>query len=97
MEYDLADQEFKRKIYLTENDAASGTNEFGFIVDYSEIITPVIGKTKPSNLFLQQRGSGFDSDSDIVLSKGRLEAGTSAYNTTSVSYTHLTLPTICSV
>ena len=82
LEYDLADTEYKRKIYLTENDAATGNNEFGFIVDYSEIVTPVIGKTKPSNLFLQQRGSGFDSDSDIVLSKGRLEAGTSAYNTT---------------
>lgn len=82
LEYDLSDSEFKRKIYLTEADAAAGNDEFGFIVDYSEIITPVIGKTKPSNFFLKSRGSGFNSDSDIVLSKGRLEAGTSAYNTT---------------
>ena len=82
LEYDLGDQEYKRKIYLTNADAAANNNEFGFIVDYSDIITPIIGKTKPSNLFLQQRGSGFDSDSDIVLSKGRLEAGTAAYNST---------------
>ena len=82
LEYDLSDPEYKRRIYLTNADAAADTNEFGFIVDYSDIITPIIGKTKPSNIFLQQRGSGFNSDSDIVLSKGRLEAGTSAYNTT---------------
>jgi len=82
LEYDLSDSEKKRKIYLTSADASAANNEFGFIVDYSEIITPVIGKTKPSNFFLKSRGSGFNSDSDIVISKGRLEAGTSAYNTT---------------
>ena len=82
LEYDLSDGDKKRKIFLTESDASANNNEFGFIVDYSEIITPVIGKTKPSNFFLQKRGSGFNSDSDIVLSKGRLEAGTTAYNTT---------------
>ena len=82
LEYDLSDSEYKRKIFLSEADAAANNNEFGFVVDYSDIITPVIGKTKPSNFFLQSRGSGFNSDSDIVLSKGRLEAGTSAYNTT---------------
>ena len=82
LEYDLSDSEFKRKIYLSEADASANNNEFGFVVDYSDIITPVIGKTKPSNFFLQQRGPGFNSDSDIILSKGRLEAGTTAYNTT---------------
>ena len=82
LEYDLSDSEYKRRIYLTEADAAAANDEFGFIVDYSEIITPVIGKTKPSNFFLKSRGSGFNSDSDIVLSRGRLEAGTSAYNST---------------
>ena len=82
LEYDLSDSEYKRRIFLSEADAAANNNEFGFVVDYSDIITPVIGKTKPSNFFLQNRGPGFNSDSDIVLSKGRLEAGTSAYNTT---------------
>ena len=81
LEYDLSDNEYKRRIFLSESDASGNTNEFGFIVDYSPTITPVIGKSKPSNFSLQQRGSGFNSDSDIVLSKGRLAAGTSAYNT----------------
>ena len=84
LEYDLSDDEFNRKIFLTEADAQTNNSgdEFGFIVDYSPTITPVIGKAKPNNFFLQQRGSGFNSDSDIVISKGRLAAGTSAYNTT---------------
>ncbi len=87
LEYDLSDTEQKRNIYLTEGDAASGGAEFGFIVDYSNTITPIIGKVKPNNFFLKERGSGFNSDSDIVLSKGRLAAGTNAYNTTfGISY-----------
>ena len=83
LEYDLADTEFKRKIYLTEADAqvAATDSEFGFVVDYSDTITPVIGKTKPSNFTVKERGSGFNPDSDVVLSKGRLAAGTSTYNT----------------
>ena len=82
LEYDLSDSEFKRKIFLSDADASANSNEFGFIVDYQPTITPIIGKTKPSNFFLKSRGSGFNSDSDIILSKGRLSAGTSAYNTT---------------
>ena len=87
LEYDLSDNENKRNIYLTEGDAASDGTEFGFVVDYSNTITPIIGKVKPNNFFLKKRGSGFNSDSDIVLSKGRLAAGTNAYNTTfGISY-----------
>ena len=83
LEYDLSDTEFKRKIFLTEANAQTNSgDEFGFIVDYSPTITPVIGKAKPNNFFLKKRGSGFNSDSDIVLSRGRLAAGTSAYNST---------------
>jgi len=82
LEYDLSDNENKRRIYLTEADASASNNEFGHIVDYAPTITPVIGKAKPNNFFLKKRGSGFNSDSDIVLSRGRLAAGTSAYNTT---------------
>ena len=83
LEYDLADDEYKRKIFLTQNAAqANSGDEFGFIVDYSPTITPVIGKVKPSNFTVKERGSGFNPDSDVVLSKGRLAAGTSAYNTT---------------
>ena len=84
LEYDLGDDEFKRKIFLTQGSAQTNNSgdEFGFIVDYSPTITPVIGKAKPNNFFLKERGSGFNSDSDIVLSRGRLAAGTNAYNTT---------------
>ena len=82
LEYDLADTEFKRRIFLTEASAQTNSDEFGFIVDYSDTITPVIGKSKPSNFTVRERGSGFNPDSDVVLSKGRLAAGTSAYNTT---------------
>ena len=82
LEYDLSDGEFKRRIYLTEADAASGADEFGFVVDYSPTITPLIGKVKPNNFFLKERGSGFNADSDIVLSRGRLAGGNNSYNTT---------------
>ena len=80
LEYDNGDAEYKRRFYRTEADAQGQTNEFGFIVDYRQSVTPVIGKVKPSNFYLQERGSGFNSDSDIILSKGRLSGGTSAYN-----------------
>ena len=67
----------RERIFLTEANAQTNSgDEFGFIVDYSPTITPVIGKVKPNNFFLKQRGSGFNSDSDIVLSRGRLAAGT---------------------
>ena len=87
IEYDLSDNENKRRIYLTEADAAAEGTEFGHIVDYANTITPIIGKVKPNNFFLKERGSGFNPDSDIVLSRGRLAAGTSAYNSTfGISY-----------
>ena len=87
IEYDLSDNENKRRIYLTEADAAAGGTEFGHVVDYANTITPIIGKVKPNNFFLKERGSGFNPDSDIVLSRGRLAAGTSAYNSTfGISY-----------
>ena len=80
VEYDNGDLDFRRKLFLSQSDAGNDTNEYGFIVDYRETITPLIGKAKPSNFYLQQRGSGFNSDSDIILSRGRLAEGTSSYN-----------------
>ena len=84
-ESDLGDQGKQRKIFLTSANASADVvadQALGFIVDYSETITPVIGTVKPSNFVLQERGLGFNSDSDIVLSKGRLSQGGAAYNTT---------------
>ena len=79
-EYDDGDPGYIRRLFLSQSDATLGDNELGFVVDYSDTITPVIGKVKPSNFSLQSRGDGFNPDADIVLSKGRLSAGTAAYN-----------------
>lgn len=84
LEYDNGDDEYLRRLYLSEAGAQGDdpNTAFGHIVDYRQTITPVIGKVKPNNFYLQKRGSGFNPDSDIVLSKGRLSGGTSAYNST---------------
>lgn len=81
LEYDNGDSTFRRKLFFSEADAQNDASEFGFVVDYRQSITPVIGKVKPSNFYIQRRGSGFNPDSDIILSKGRLTGGSSAYNT----------------
>ncbi len=79
-EYDEGDAGKRRKIYTTQAAAAADTGELGYIVDYSETITPLIGRAKPNNFFLKKRGTGFNSDSDIVISKGRLPDGSPSYN-----------------
>ena len=80
VEYDDGDNEKYRKLFLSVGDAQTNDEYWGHVVDYRESITPVIGKVKPSNFYLKSRGSGFNSDSDIVLSKGRLSQGTETYN-----------------
>ena len=83
LEYDGGDSDNNRKLFLTENDAKNGSaTEFGTIVDYNETITPVIGLAKPSNVTLIEKGSGFNSDIDVVVSKGRQSNGSAVYNTT---------------
>jgi hypothetical protein len=75
-EYDEGSNDRRRRLFRTENDAlgdeksSPASTIFAVIVDYSETITPLIGTVKPSNLYLKERGVGFNSDSDIVLSKG---------------------------
>ena len=83
LEFDSGDSDNNRKLFLTENDAKNGSaTEFGTIVDYNETITPVIGLAKPSNVTLIEKGSGFNSDVDVVVSKGRQSNGSAVYNTT---------------
>ena len=82
MEYDTSAGSNYREVYLTENDAINGSTPFGTVIDYNETITPVIGLAKPSNFTLIERGSGFNEDSDSVVSKGRLSNGNAVYNTT---------------
>ena len=83
LEYDGGDSDNNRKLFLTENDAKNASaTEFATIVDYNETITPVIGLAKPSNVTLIEKGSGFNSDIDVVVSKGRQSNGSAVYNTT---------------
>lgn len=80
VEYDDGDNDKKRKLFLSVGDAQANTAYWAELVDYRDSITPVIGKVKPSNFFLKKRGAGFNSDADVVLSKGRLGGGTETYN-----------------
>lgn len=81
-EYDEQGQSKLRDVFLSDSDAFGNANKFGAIVDYSEIITPVIGLSKSKNLTLEEKGEGFNSDTDIVISRGRLNNGSQSYNTT---------------
>jgi len=83
LEYDTGDTDLNRKLFLTENDAKNpSATEFGTIVDYNEIITPIIGLAKPSNVTLVEKGAGFNPDIDVVVSKGRQDNGDAVYNST---------------
>jgi hypothetical protein len=54
--------------------------KLGYVVDYNESVTPLIGTTKPSNFTLKKKGFGFNADTDVVVSKGTLSNGQKAYN-----------------
>ena len=83
IEYDNGETSFNRRVFLSENDAKNASStEFATIVDYNETITPIIGIAKPSNVTLVEKGSGFDTDTDVVVSKGRQSNGDPVYNTT---------------
>ena len=82
-EYDENSADKFRRIFRTKSDAENDKNTpFGRVVDYNETFTPIIGTIKPSNFTLLERGDGFNPDSDVVISKGRLENGESVYNST---------------
>ena len=80
LEYDLGDSNEQRKLYFNSAEASAGGEAYGHIVDYSETVTPLIGRAKPNNFYLQERGPGFNSDSDIILSRGKLAQGGDSYN-----------------
>ena len=81
-EYDDVGGSKQREIFLSQSDAFANSNKFGHIVSYNEIITPVVGVTKPKNLSLIERGEGFNQNTDVVISKGKLTDGTTTYNST---------------
>jgi len=89
-EYDDFDTIKRRKLFLTQDDArefyfqSQGVNAsisaYSEIIDYNDVVTPIIGAAKPKDFGLQKVGSGFNVDTDIILSKGRLNSGQTTYN-----------------
>ncbi|MAH09429.1 MAG: hypothetical protein CL961_07160 [Euryarchaeota archaeon] len=86
--YDIEDTESRRQLYL---EAIAGVDDqgnvlnptsaiLGNIQDFSEVTTPLIGVAKPGNYTLKETGFGFNPDADVVVSKGKLSGGQSAYN-----------------
>ena len=80
IEYDDNVSTRRRLLYKTESDAQQEINEIGFIVDYDQTITPLVGVAKPKDFTLLKNATGFNPDSDVVISKGRLSSGESTYN-----------------
>jgi len=80
IEYDDNVSIRRRLLYNSESDAQQEINEIGFISDYDQSITPLIGVAKPKDFSLLKRPFGFNQDKDIVISKGRLASGEETYN-----------------
>ena len=86
--YDLDDDESRRQLYLEpiagvdQNGQVldASTQILGNIWDYTAVTTPLVGVAKPGNYTLKETGFGFNSDSDVVVSKGKLSGGQVAYN-----------------
>ena len=94
-EYDDQDVAKKRYFFISENDAkeyyfqtgVSAIFPYSNLVDYNEVITPIVGLCKPKDFSLIEKGTGFNTDTDIILSKGRLNTGNPTYNSIfSLSY-----------
>ena len=87
-EYDVDDGEYRRKLYLEAvppfdtngGSLDASTAVLGSIYDYTEVTTPLIGVAKPGNYTFKETGFGFNPDSDVTLSKGKLSGGQNAYN-----------------
>jgi hypothetical protein len=87
-EYDEADPAKRRKLFVSRSDAQGyyfqqGTPTifpYSEIFDYNDVITPVVGVAKPKDFSLIEKGTGFNNDLDVVLSKGRITNGSTTYN-----------------
>jgi len=80
IEYDDNVSTRRRLLYKSESDAQQEINEIGYIVDYDQTITPLIGVAKPKDFTLLKNATGFNPDTDVVISKGRLSSGEETYN-----------------
>jgi hypothetical protein len=80
-EYDTGEADYRRYLYTSLTSLEASENPYGTVVDWNPSFTPIVGVSKPKNFKLISRGSGFNPDSDIILSKGR--TGSAApYNAT---------------
>lgn len=84
IEYDEGSPAKRCQLYESQSDALSNDSNliYGIIVDYNETITPVVGLAKPKDFSLEKRASGFNQDSDIVISKGRAGSNIRPYSAT---------------
>jgi len=80
LEYDDNVSTRRRLLYKSESDAQQEINDIGFIVDYDQTITPLVGVAKPKDFSLVKKATGFNPDTDVTISKGRLSSGTPTYN-----------------
>ena len=80
-EYDNGEADYRRFIYTSQTLLETSSEPYGFVVDYNDSFTPIVGVSKPKNFRLINRGTGFNSDSDIVISRGRTGSST-PYNAT---------------
>ena len=80
-EYDDGETDFRRYIYTSQTLLETSSDPYGVVVDYNPSFTPIVGVAKPKNFRMINRGSGFNPDSDIILSKGRTGSAT-PYNAT---------------
>ena len=80
IEYDDNVTTRRRFLYNSLAEAQQQINEIGYIVDYTQTITPLIGVAKPKDFSLLKRPDGFNQDTDVVISKGRLSSGEEIYN-----------------
>jgi len=81
VDYDLTDSvNLIRELYKTEVEVQTRNSPLFNIRDYNESITPIVGLAKPKNIALKEVSSGFNQDTDKIISKGKLTGGVEKYN-----------------
>jgi hypothetical protein len=84
-EYDTDGNNYTRELLLTQPLAQSYYKAgqpiaYATVVDYNETITPIVGMCKPKDITLIEKGSGFNQDTDIILSQGKKKGGEKEYS-----------------
>ena len=69
-----------RELYKSEVEVQTRNSPLFNIRDYNESITPIVGLVKPKNIALKEVSSGFNQDTDKIISKGKLTGGVEKYN-----------------